>query len=107
MSEQENTNIEQPIDNQVIEVEWEEVKELHQLREYMLEVESNLSAMMLQFEKRKAAMLHRSREIEVAIHQAGTKLREDKQLDTESTYELKLPTTEGEKAYFIRKDDQN
>ena len=105
MSEQENANIEQANDDQVIEVEWDEVKELHQLRQYMLEVEGNLSAMMLQFEKQKAAMLHRSREIEVAIHQAGAKLRTDKQLDAELTYELKLPTAEGEKAYFIRKDD--
>ena len=104
MSEKESANIEQTNDDQVIEVEWDAVKELHQLRKYMLDIERNLSAMMLQFEKQKAAMLHRSREIEVAIHQAGSKLREDKQLDAELTYELKLPTAEGEKAYFIRKE---
>ena len=109
MSDQENNNeqqIQEPAE-EVIEVEWEEVKNIIDIRKYIINVERNLSAMMLEFEKKKAAMLHRSRELEAALYQAGTSLRTAKRLDEKLTYELQLPTAEGEKAYFVRKDEQN
>ena len=109
MSDQENNKEQQVQDlaEEVIQVEWEEVKDIFDIRKYIINVEHNLTSMMLEFEKKKAAMLHRSRELEAALYQAGTKLRAQKGLDEKLTYELQLPTTEGEKAYFVRKVEQN
>ncbi len=109
MSDQENNNEEQieELAEGTIQVEWEQVKDIFEIRKYIINVERNLSAMMLEFEKKKAAMLHRSRELEAALYQAGANLREKNNLDEEATYELQLPTSEGEKAYFVRKDEQN
>jgi len=109
MSDQENNNEEQTqeLPEGVIQVEWEEIKDIFDIRKYIINVERSLSAMMLEFEKKKAAMLHRSRELEGALYQAGSRLREKKNLDEKLTYELQLPTTEGGKALFVRKDEQN
>jgi len=109
MSDQENNSEEQieKLAEEVIQVEWEEVKDIFEIRKYIMNVERNLSAMMLEFEKKKAAMLHRARELEAGLYQAGANLREKKSLDEKATYELQLPTNEGEKAYFVRKDEQN
>lgn len=109
MSDQENNNEQQieELAEGVIQVEWEDVKSIFDIRKYIINVERNLSAMMLEFEKKKAAMLHRSRELEAALYQAGSNLRVKKGLDENLTYELQLPATEGENAYFVRKDEQN
>ena len=119
MSEQENKTVEEVntdendtktveevnTDEGVIELEWEEVKEIFQIRASLVEVESTLSAFMLNFEKRKAAFLHRARELETAMYSAGNALRSEKEVDPNSTYELRLPEASGQKAYFVRKDD--
>ena len=60
--------------------------------------------MMLDFERKKAAFMHRARELETSMYSAGAELRNTKQIDQQLTYELKLPAAVGEKAYFIRKD---
>ena len=108
MSELENTTTEETTSEEgVIELEWEEVREIFEIRKALVGVESTLSSMMLEFEKRKAAFLHRARELEASMYQAGGDLRLKKQLNEELTYEVKLPSTEGEKGYFIRKDSTN
>lgn len=108
MSDQENkTNEELGASDSIVEVEWEEVREIFEVRAALLEVESTLSSMLLNFEKKKAAFLHRARELEASMYTAGSILRDAKQINQELTYELKLPATQGEKAYFIRKDTQN
>ena len=105
MSELENTTTEETTSTEgVIELEWEEVQEIFEIRKALVGVESALSSMMLEFEKRKAAFLHRARELEASMYQAGGELRLKKQLNEELTYEVKLPSVEGEKGYFIRKD---
>ena len=107
MSEQEEnkTTEEANTDESVVEVEWVDVEELFNIRASLLEVESTLSTMMLNFEKKKAAFLHRARELETALYSSGSALRDKKQIDQSVSYELKLPPAKGEKAYFIRKDD--
>jgi hypothetical protein len=105
MSDQENkTNEELGASDSIIEVEWEEAKEIFEIRSALMEVESTLSSMLLNFEKKKAAFLHRARELETSMYAAGSNLRDQKKINQELTYELKLPTTHGEKAYFIKKD---
>ena len=105
MSELENTTTEENTpEEEVIEIEWEEIKELFEIRKALVGVESTLSSMMLDFEKRKAAFMHRARELESSMYQAGSDLRVKKQVDEQSTYEVKIPAVEGEKGYFIRKD---
>ena len=102
MSEQENKVIEQPpADDNVIEVEWEEAKQIFEIRAALVEVETTLSSMMLDFERKKAAFMHRARELETSMYSAGAELRNTKQIDQQLTYELKLPAAVGEKAYFI------
>ena len=105
MSEENHTNEEQQsITDEIVEIEWEKAKEIFAIRYALIELESNLSSMMLAFEKKKAALLHRSRELEAAMYQAGQNLRHEKNLDETLSYELKLPAEQGEKAYFVRKD---
>lgn len=89
---------------EVVELEWEEVEEILGIREAMLDSEEQLSRWLLEVEKQKAKSLNRINQLEKALYAAGTNLRDSKGVTSEATYELKLPTSPGEKGYFIRKD---
>lgn len=108
MSEQnqppEATEQVKPTTDEIVEIEWEQIKQVFAIRYALIELDSNLSSMMIAYEKKKAAMLKRSADLESAMMQEGQRLRAEKNLDEELTYELKLPAEQGEKAYFIRKD---
>ena len=93
----------QETNEEVIEVSWEDVKEIFQVREALKDVDARFSDLLLNYEKQKAAFLARSQELEAFLYEQGTNLRNSMQIDPAITYELKLPANQGEKAYFLRK----
>lgn len=108
MSDQKNvdlaTNPEQD-QREVIEVSWEDAEQVVALREVMQQTRINLSEMLLQHERAKRQMLTRLDSVEAEIYNIASSLQEKYSVNTEWTYEFKLPSAEGEKAYFIRKED--
>ena len=98
--EQEQPELQNP---EVIEVEWEEAKELVSIRAALNQTESELSRFLLQVEKKKAFLLSRVEQLEAGLYQLGSDLQAEKGIDSSFTYELKLPAQTGEKGYFIRK----
>jgi len=88
----------------VLELTWDETKEIAQARSLMQETENQLSRMMIQFEKQKAALMDRFSKLETFMFQTASNLKDAKKINPDLTYELKLPQKEGEKGYFIRKD---
>ena len=113
MSDQENLeqNVAQPeeveqenVSNEIIDVEWEELSEVFQIRAQLIEIDNRFSSLLLQYEKQKAAFLAKSQELELQMYEFGSRLRDQKGIDSQLTYELKLPSEPGKKGYFIRKD---
>ena len=92
------------LSSEIIEVSWEEAQSVVETRNVFIELESYISSMLLRHEKEKMNLLVRSSELEKRMYAQGQALRESKSLDSELTYELKLPAQAGGKAYFIRKD---
>lgn len=88
----------------VLELTWDETKEIAQARSLLQETESQLSRLMIQFEKQKKALFERSLNLESFMYKAASELKDLKKIDPNLTYEMKLPQKEGEKGYFIRKD---
>lgn len=101
---QEEQEQELPRSEDVIEIEWEEIEDIVKVRASFFETENKLAKLLLEHEKKKAFFMARSAQLESLITQLSEKLRDDKNVSSEHTYEIKLPTSEGEKAYFVRKD---
>ena len=101
---EEASDTEELFSESVLELTWDETKDIAQARTLLQETESQLSRMMIQFEKQKANLLDRFSKLESFIFQSATALKDAKKINPELTYELKLPQNEGEKGYFIRKD---
>lgn len=94
-----------PVAPEVLEVEWEAVQPLVQVRAALYATEAQLSRMLLNFEKQKSKLLARSSELESTLYRLGHELRNSRGIDESVTYELKLPESEGEKAYFLKKEE--
>lgn len=90
--------------SEIIELEWPEVEQIFSLRESLTTIEANFSSMCLNFEKRKMQILSTITEYENAMYSLAGQLKKEKNIDPNLTYELKLPSSQEEKAYFIRKD---
>ncbi len=108
MSEQETQNEEvtQKEESQqadIVEVEWEEVKQIVAARDRRVEIDNILAAMMLEYEKKKQSLLIESLQVGDYMYQLGEELRDKKEINVEFTYQLTLPKNPGEKAYFVRK----
>ena len=97
--------IQEPTTSDIVEIEWELVKDTYENRAALIQTEHYLSNMLLQHEKRKAEILEEVSRLESNLYSRASALREELNLDQELTYELKLPQKEGEKAYFLRKED--
>lgn len=87
----------------ILEFEWEDIEDLYNLRTHLQHVEAKLANACLQFEKSKQIYLSEILKSESLINEMGLSLIQSKNGDASKTYELKLPSSEGEKAYFILK----
>jgi len=90
--------------SEVVEVPWESLQDTYQLREALKETQAYLSDFLLQSERRKRRLLAELDNIERAMYESASAIRDDFALNAEWTYEFKLPTEEGEKGYFVRKE---
>ena len=90
---------------EVIEIEWENVKHIFEFRQKLQEVEDYFANMCLQFEKSKTNLMSQITYGQTDLYTMADELQKTQNVDGNLTYELKLPSTEGEKAYFLRKDD--
>ena len=90
---------------EVVEVSWEETRDTFELRKELLQTQQYLSEALLTHERRKAALLERLGGLESAMYESAGQLQKKFSLNPEWTYEFKMPLTEGEKAYFVRKED--
>ena len=100
---QEEEESQSVISDEIVEVEWHEVEPALSLRQRLLNLDDQLSSMLLNFEKQKATLVAQSIQLEEHLQVLGRQLRDSKQIDPSLIYELKLPQTAGEKAYFVRK----
>ncbi|MBT96424.1 MAG: hypothetical protein CL431_10715 [Acidimicrobiaceae bacterium] len=90
---------------EVIEVEWEEVQHIHEFRNKIVDLENYFSNMCLTYEKNKANIMTQIVYGQNDLYNMAQSLQKSKNIDEGLTYELKLPTSTGEKGYFLRKDD--
>lgn len=89
---------------EIIEVEWENVKPIFEFRQKIEEMESYFANMCLQFEKSKANMISQITYGQNDLYMMAEQLQKSKNIDSKLTYELKLPSSAGEKGYFVRKE---
>jgi len=90
---------------EVVEISWEDVQETLRLRMTLTQAEEQVSAALLNAEKRKTMMMSQLAELESSLYQSANALKESKPLNPDWAYELKLPDEQGEKGYFVRKED--
>ena len=90
--------------SEVVEIPWEEVSQIFETRQLLAQTDEYLADFLLQHEKEKMRLLRQSATLQSTLYSLATDLREEKSLNPETPYELKLPNESGEKAYFIRKD---
>jgi hypothetical protein len=88
---------------EVIPIEWESVRETYEMRQEQIKIEEYLARFLLNTERQKADLLTRLTVLENHVYEAATQLRDELSVDKETPYELKMPDTPGEKAYFVRK----
>ncbi len=88
----------------VVEIEWEIMEELVRIKQELARTENAMAAFLLDIEKKKISALDRISALEEAALATARRIQKEKGLDEEAVYELRLPSSEGEKGYFIRKD---
>ena len=89
---------------EIIEVEWENVRPIFEFRQKIEELETYFANMCLQFEKNKANMISQITYGQNDLYMMAEQLQKSKNIDSTLTYELKLPSSIGEKGYFVRKE---
>ena len=90
--------------SEIVEISWPEVANIWKIREILVATEEEFKVMSLDYEKSKMTLMSKVAEAQNALYHSAEALRKEKNIDEELVYELKLPITTGEKAYFIRKD---
>lgn len=89
---------------EIVEIEWEEIKDVFEMREHLVSMKDYFRDFSLNYEKNKAAILARIVEIESQMYEMASALKEKSDLDEGTTYDLKLPTKKEDKAYFVKRD---
>jgi len=91
--------------NEVVEVNWENIQPVFEFKQKLQNLETYFSNMCLQFEKNKANLMNQIVYGQSDLFTMAQNLQKSLNVNENLTYELKLPTTPGEKGYFLRKDD--
>lgn len=93
-------------DDNVIEVDSPLVENILSHRDTAKQLEVYLSSIIIQHEKTKRDILNRISIAEESLYSDAYALKREMNISEDVTYELKLPESEGEKAYFIKKEEQ-
>lgn len=88
---------------EIMPVEWEMARETFELRQEQLRIQEYISRFLLEMEKQKADLLGRLASVENRVFESATEIRDRMNINPNAPYELKLPESSGEKAYFVRK----
>ena len=86
---------------EVIDVEWEELRNIFSARSQLAGMENHMGRMFVQFEKSRHELTNRISYLEQMIYKLADDLKGAKGIGNDHTYELKLPNNEGEKGYFL------
>jgi hypothetical protein len=100
-----NANIQSSKNEEVVEVDWESIQPVFEFRQKLQNLETYFSSMCLQFEKNKANLMNQIVYGQSDLFTMAQDLQKSLNVSENLTYELKLPTSPGEKGYFLRKDD--
>ena len=100
-----NANIQSSKNEEVVEVDWESIQPVFEFRQKLQNLETYFSSMCLQFEKNKANLMNQIVYGQSDLYTMAQDLQKSLNVSENLTYELKLPTSPGEKGYFLRKDD--
>ena len=104
--ESQEEEVQEEVYQEVVEVSWDQVESITRLRSSAAELEEFISQTLIQMEKRKMTLMTRLSETERALYREAQELRDSTNLNPEWAFELKLPEAAGEKAYFIRKEEE-
>ncbi len=96
---------EMPNRGEIVDIEWEDISHIFEYRKRLEDMESYFANMCLQFEKSKANLMTQITYGQNDLYMMAEQLQKSKNIDENLTYELKLPSAEGEKGFFVRKDD--
>jgi len=100
-----NVNVQSSKNDEVVEVDWENIQPVFEFRQKLENLETYFSSMCLQFEKNKANLMNQIVYGQSDLFTMAQDLQKSLNVSESLTYELKLPTSPGEKGYFLRKDD--
>ena len=107
MSEENTAQVENEANSEkseeIVPVDWEEVRETFELRQEQLRVEEYVSKFLLEMERQKTDLLSRLTILETRVFNTASEVRDKFLSDKTAAYELKLPNEAGGQAYFIRK----
>ena len=87
----------------IVEIQWEEIEDVFGLRRDLMELEQYLSQAFLNFEKTRTAVMNRIIAAEGRMYNSAEELKILKGIEPNEPYELKMPTSEGDKAYFVKR----
>jgi len=94
-----------PNRGEIIDVEWEDVKQIFDFKNKLGDLEQYFANMCLHFEKEKTNIITQITYGQNDLYMMAQQLQKTLNVDDELTYELKLPTESGQKGFFVRKDD--
>ena len=94
-----------PNRGEIIDVEWEDVKQIFDFKNKLADLEQYFANMCLHFEKEKTNIITQITYGQNDLYMMAQQLQKTLNVDDELTYELKLPTESGQKGFFVRKDD--
>ena len=100
-----NTVDTEPNRGEIIDIEWEQVKPIFEFKARIEEMETYFANMCLHFEKEKTSIMSQITYGQNDLYMMAQQLQKSKNIDESLTYELKLPSSSGEKGFFVRKDD--
>ena len=90
---------------EIIDVEWESVKEIFEFKNELANLEQYFANMCLHFEKEKSNIITQIGYGQNDLYVMAQQLQKTLNVDETLTYELKLPSEHGQKGFFVRKDD--
>ena len=107
LSEQEIVSLEEETEEkssspEVVELEWPEVKSIVMGQARLAQLDQELATLLVQTEKTKFELISTQNQLKQIIFEHASKLKDQKGISPDLTYELKLPSDSGEKGYFIK-----
>ena len=88
----------------VVELEWSEVESIVLGQSRLTQLDQELAMLLVKTEKTKLELINNQNQLRHIIFEQAARLKDEKGIDPELTYELKLPVEQGEKGYFIKND---